>query len=97
MVEVRWRLVGRFLQHHRRQRLATVVLHTSTVAGTTTTVTGTTTSALSGTSPTITTVAGPATQIALKAGDDQSGHRRHGGGHRPSVIVADAITTRSPG
>ena len=47
--------------------LATVVLHTSTVAGTTTTVTGTTTSTLNGTSPTITTVPGPAdaTQSSL--------------------------------
>ena len=70
--------------------IATVTFTTGTVAGTAYTVTGTDTDSFTGTSAAITTVAGPATQIAKNAGDAQSATVSTTVATPPSVIVRDA-------
>ena len=70
---------------------------TGTTAGTHYTVTATDGWSRTGTSPTITTMAGPATQIALNAGDDQSATAGTAVSTPPSVIVNDANGNPVPG
>ena len=70
--------------------IATVMFTTSTTAGTSRTVTATDTLLRTGTSPTIITTAGPASQIALNAGNSQSATVGTAVTIAPSVIVTDA-------
>ena len=70
--------------------IATVAFTTSTIAATSYTVTATDDSSRKGVSTKITTTAGPATQIALNAGNNQSATVGGAVSIAPSVIVKDA-------
>ena len=77
--------------------IATVTFTTGTTAGTNYRVTATDSGRRTGTSPAITTIAGPATQMALKAGDGQSAIAGTAVATPPSVVVTDSHGNPVPG